>query len=143
MLGTGKEVIKNYVETGEVKLVFWPVLNHGNPSVYSTLTAECVGQQDPNTFWVAHELLFSNQRELWQADRDYFVNTAVSVGADKVTFEACYDGSQGLETITALDSLRRERGVYSQPVFDIAGELYAGSPPFEAFALILDDALNP
>ena len=78
MLGTEPDIIRDYVETGQVKLVFWPVLNHGNPSVFSTLTAECAGQQDPDLFWSVHETLFENQGELWGADRDYYVQTAVA-----------------------------------------------------------------
>lgn len=138
MRGTEPDIIANYVETGRVKLVFWPVLNHGNPSLYATLTAECVGQQDPNLFWAVHEFLFENQADLWQADRDYYVNTAVALGADQATFEACYDGPDGLATIMALDATRRDRGIFSQPIFDINGEIFVGAQPYESFAAVFD-----
>ncbi len=138
MLGTEPDIIANYVETGRVKLVFWPVLNHGNPSVYSTLAAECMGQQDPDLFWVAHHYLFENQSALWGADRDYYVETAVALGADQATFEACYDGPTGLETILALDDIRRQRSVFSQPIFDINGQIFVGAQPYDAFAAVFD-----
>ena len=142
MLGTEPQIIQEYVETGLVKLVFWPVLNHGNPSVFSTLTAECVGQQNPDAFWTIHNYLFENQRELWGADRDYYINAAIAAGADQATFEACYDGASGIDTVMALDAIRRERGVYSQPVFNINGVTYAGAASFDAFALVIDDNLR-
>ncbi len=138
MLGTEPDIIANYVETGRVKLVFWPVLNHGDPSVYSTLAAECMGQQDPDLFWVAHQYLFENQSALWGADRDYYVNTAVALGADQATFEACYDGPKGLETVLELDNIRRQRSIFSQPVFDINGEVFVGAQPYENFAAVFD-----
>lgn len=138
MRGTEPDIIANYVETGRVKLVFWPVLNHGNPSLYATLTAECVGQQDPNLFWAVHEILFENQADLWQADRDYYVDTAVAAGAEQATFEACYDGPDGLATIMALDATRRDRGIFSQPIFDINGEIFVGAQPYESFAAVFD-----
>ena len=138
MLGTEPDIIANYVETGRVKLVFWPVLNHGDPSVYSTLTAECMGQQDPDLFWAAHEYLFENQADLWRADRDYYVETAVSLGADQVAFEACYDGSDGIATILELDTIRRQRGIFSQPIFDINGEVFVGAQPYEDFAAVFE-----
>lgn len=138
MLGTEPEIIANYVETGRVKLVFWPVLNHGDPSVYSTLTAECLGQQDPDLFWAGHAYLFEHQNELWGADRDYYVNTAVALGADQATFEACYDGPNGLETVLELDNIRRQRSIFSQPVFDINGEVFVGAQPYESFAAVFD-----
>ena len=138
MLGTEPDIIANYVATGRVKLVFWPVLNHGNPSVYATLTAECVGQQNPDMFWVVHKYLFENQNDLWQADRDYYVNTAVAVGADQAAFETCYDGQDGLATVMELDAIRRDRAVFSQPIFDINGEIFVGAQPYESFAAVFD-----
>ncbi len=142
MLGTEPLVIEEYVQSGQAKIIFWPVLNHGDPSVYSTLTAECVGQQNPDTFWEVHEQLFTNQSDLWRADRDYFVQTAVSVGADQATFEACYDGAAGVATVMELDNLRRQRGIYTQPMFDINGQIFGGAPSFDTFSLVLNDLLN-
>ena len=138
MLGTEPEVIQNYVETGQVKLVFWPVLNHGNPSVYSTLTAECAGQQDPALFWTVHEQLFANQDELWGAGRGYYVETAVAAGADQATFEACYDSQSAMDQILELDNIRRQRGIFSQPQFDIGGTIFVGAQPYAAFAEAID-----
>jgi len=141
VLGTEPEIVANYVETGQVKVIFWPVLNHGNPSLYSTVTAECIGQQDPAAFWAAHEFLFENQSALWGADRDYYVQTAVSLGADQATFEACYDGGEGLTRVLELDDLRRRAGIFNQPTFDINGQLFVGSQSFATFAQAIDAAL--
>jgi protein-disulfide isomerase len=141
VLGTEPQVIEAYVQTGKVKLVFWPVLNHGDPSVYSTLTAQCVGEQDPDKFWVIHEMLFLEQGSLWGADRDYYVNAAVAAGADQASFESCYDDPDALAGVLRLDDIRRQRGINGQPYFDIAGTIYGGAPPFESFAEVLDAAL--
>jgi len=141
VLGTEPQVIDEYVQTGKVKLVFWPVINHNDPSIYSTLTAQCVGRQDPEKFWVVHEMLFTEQRDLWGADRDYFVNTAVAAGADQAAFESCYDDPNALAEVLQLDDIRRQRGIHGQPMFDIAGTIYGGAPPFESFAEVLDALL--
>jgi protein-disulfide isomerase len=142
VLGTEPQVIQEYVQTGKVKLIFWPVLNHSDPSVYATLTAQCVGSQDPDKFWDVHELLFTNQAELWRADRDYFVNTAVAAGADQASFELCYDDPAALEEVLTLDAIRLKRGIAGQPMFDIAGTIYGRAPPYESFAEVLDFALK-
>lgn len=139
MLGTEPQIIADFVETGQVKVVFWPVLNHGDPSLYSTLTAECAGQQDPDLFWALHEHLFENQSALWGANRDYYVNTAVQLGADQAAFEACYDGQDGLAAVLELDALRRERGIFSQPVFDINGQTLAGAQPYDTFVQVFNN----
>ncbi len=138
MLSTEPEIVTNFVETGRVKLVFWPVLNHNDPSLYSTLTAECVGQQNPALFWKMHEYLFANQSDLWQADRDYFVKAAVAIGADQATFETCYDGPDGIATVLELDAIRRQRGIFNQPIFDINGEIFVGAQPYEVFAAVFE-----
>ena len=41
-------------------------------------------------------------------------------------FEQCYDDGSGLARVQALDALRRERGITSQPVFDVNGVITAG-----------------
>jgi len=134
VLGTEPDIIRDYVETGQVKLVFWPVLNHGNPSVYSTVTAECAGQQDPAMFWAVHETLFENQSELWGAGREYYVETAVAAGADQATFETCYDSQTAMDQVLELDNIRRQRGIFSQPQFDINGTVFVGAQSYTAFA---------
>ena len=141
MLGTEPQVIENYVEEGKVKLIFMPVLNHGNPSVYSTVAAHCAGEQDPAHFWQMHNLLFENQGELWSATRDYFVEKAVSLGLDQAAFEACYDSPEALAEVMTLDSIRRDRGVFGQPTFDANGLVFAGAVPYEQFAAALDSQL--
>lgn len=142
MLGIEPEIVASYVETGQAQIIFWPVINHGNPSIYSTLTSECVGQQSPDAFWDVHKLLFENQDDLWSADRDYFVNLAVSVGVDQAEFEVCYDGPAGLDTVLSLDDLRRQRGVFTQPIFDINGQIFAGRQSFETFDTIFSELLT-
>jgi protein-disulfide isomerase len=140
-LGTEPQIVADYVATGQVKIVFWPVLNHGNPSVYSTLAAECAGQQDPALFWALHGALFENQSDLWSADRDYYATLAESLGAERTTFEACYDDGSGLAQVMALDEARLERGIFSQPTFDVNGQLFSGAQSYEVFKAALDAAL--
>ena len=142
MLGTEPDILRDYVMTGKVKLVFWPVLNHGNPSVYATLTAECAGQQNPDFFWALHKYLFENQDDLWSANREYYVQTAVSFGVDQAQFETCYDGAAGLEQVMELDNGRRQRGIFSQPQFDINGYIFVGAQPYATFAKALDANLE-
>jgi protein-disulfide isomerase len=141
-LGTEPQLVADYVETGLVKIIFWPVLNHGNPSVNSTLAAECAGRQDPALFWTLHGALFESQNDLWSADRDYYVSLAESLGADRATFEACYDDGSGLAQVMALDEARLQRGIFSQPTFDVNGRLFSGAQSYEVFMAAIDAALS-
>ena len=141
MLGTEPQVVQAYVETGQAKIIFWPVLNYGDPSLLSTTTAECVARQDIDAFWELHRYLFQHQADLWSAGRDYFVGAAAAVGADPEAFAACYDEGDAQDHVLQLDAMRRERGIFSQPVFDINGQLLHGSQSFDTFAAIIDAAL--
>jgi protein-disulfide isomerase len=142
VLGTESRIIADYVQTGRARIVFWPVLNHGDPSLYSTLAAECIGRQDPALFWAAHGVLFEKQADLLSADRDYYADLAESLGADRAVFEGCYDDGSGLAQVRALDDLRRQRGIFGQPTFDVNGQVFAGLQSYEVFQAAIDNALQ-
>ena len=126
MLGLQEQILVDYVESGQVKLVFWPVLNHGNASVYATVAMECAGLQSAELGWAVHHSLFENQSQLWRADRDTLVGLAVAEGVDQAVFEVCYDSQETVIHLQELDRLRVERGVYGQPFFEVNGDLFGG-----------------
>jgi protein-disulfide isomerase len=140
VLSAEKEIISNYVDSSQVRLVFWPVLDHGNASLNAHAAADCIGRQDVDAYWQIHDQFFLNQGELWGADRDYFIEAAVAVGVDQAEFEACYDSGEGHATVTELDSIRRNKGIFNRPSFDINGQLLVGSQPFEVFAQFIEAA---
>jgi protein-disulfide isomerase len=133
VLGAEPEIINNFVEQGQVRIVFWPMLDHGNASLNAHAASDCVGRQDVDAFWQVHDQFFRDQGNLWQADRDYFINAAVATGIDQATFEACYDSGTGHATVMELDSIRRNQSVFNRPTFAINGQLLVGSQPFEVF----------
>jgi protein-disulfide isomerase len=141
VLGTEDDLVANFVATGQIRMIFWPVINHGQPSVNATLAAHCAGVQDPALFWPMHRRLFEEQNALWRADLDFFVETARAVGADPEAFTACYGSQEALDTLFALDEMRRQRGIFSQPTFDLNGEVLAGAQPYEVFARAIENKL--
>ena len=64
------------------------------------------------------------------------------MGVDAEAFGACFDGGEALDHVLALDEARRARGIFTQPVFDIDGELLYGSQSFDTFAGVIDGALE-
>ena len=141
MLGAEPEIIQNYVEQGQVRIVFWPMLDHGNASLNAHAAANCAGRQDVDAFWQIHDQFFNNQGELWQADRAYFINAAVATGIDQAGFEACYDSGVGHATVTELDSIRRNLSIFNRPTFTINDQLLIGSQPFAVFADYIEASL--
>lgn len=142
MLGSEPQIIDTYVNSGQVRIVFWPMLDHGNASLNAHAAADCIGRQNVDAFWQIHDQFFANQGDLWQAGRDYFVNAAVSVGVDQAAFEECFESGTGHITVTELDSIRRANNVFNRPTFDINGQLIIGSQPFDVFAQFIEASLQ-
>jgi len=133
VLGAEKEIIPSYVDSGQVRIVYWPMLDHGQASVNAHAAADCIGRQDVDAFWQIHDQFYEDQGQLFRAGRDYFVQAAVNAGVDQAAFEACYDSGEAHARVRALDDKRRELGLFSRPSFDINGQLLIGSQPFTVF----------
>jgi protein-disulfide isomerase len=133
VLGAEKEIIPNYVDTGQVRIVYWPMLDHGQGSINAHAAAECVGRQDVDAFWEIHDQFYANQGELFRAGRDYFVNVAVNAGLDQAAFETCYDSGEAHAQVSELDAARRDLGIFSRPTFHINGQALVGSQPYSVY----------
>jgi protein-disulfide isomerase len=138
VLGAEQDIIANQVLTGQVRRVYWPMLDLGPNSTNAAAAAFCAGAQDPAEFWRMHHHLFENQRSVYLANRSYFLEAAATLGLDGPAFEACYDGDGVRAELQQLDSLRRANAVSQRPTFDIvsaAGEQrILGAQPYETFA---------
>lgn len=141
MLGTGQQVIENYVKTGKVKLVFWHILDFGAPSQAASEAAECAGEQ--GLFWEMHRLLFENQSQMWRNPRETAVELARQVsGLDLDRFRECMTEGRYAAKVQADDQARREMRVRLRPTFDINGKRVPGAVPYEQMSRILDEALS-
>ena len=141
MLGAERDIVANHVESGEVRLIYWPMLDLGPNSENAAVAAFCAGEQDPSHFWAYHDTLFENQGSVYLAGRDFFVETAAALGLDGASFEACYDGDATRALVNDLDEARRSAGIRQRPTFDINGRLLLGAQPYETFAAAIDALL--
>ena len=141
MLGAEREIIANAVAAGQVKLVYWPMLDLGPNSENAAVAAFCAGEQDPAQFWAFHQTLFEDQRSVYLARRDYFVQTAAALGLDGPAFETCFDGDATRTLLADLDATRREAGVRQRPTFDVNGQRLLGSQPYGTFAEVIASQL--
>lgn len=134
MLGAEQDIIANHVAPGDVRIVYWPMLDLGPNSTNAATAAFCAGEQDPAAFWRMHDHLFGNQRDLYLARRDFFVQTATDLGLDGPTFESCYDSRATRDLLEELDAARRADGVFQRPTFDVGDERLVGAQPYDTFA---------
>ena len=145
MLAVEPEIIDKYVRQGQVKLVFRALLNLGEGSVRASEAAACAGLQ--GQFWQMHQLLFQRQRQIPRGDAlvaglQQFA-TALP-GLDQAAFATCLKERTTLQHVQATDAEQRERGIRSQPTFEISGpggmERLVGLPSVEALSAALDKA---
>ena len=145
MLAVEPEIIDKYVRPGQVKIVFRAVLNLGEGSVRAAEAAACAGQQ--GQFWQMHQLLFQRQREIPRGDAvvaglQQFA-TALP-GLDQAAFATCLKERATLQHVEATDAEQRQRGITSQPIFEISGPggtaRQVGLPSVEALSAALDKA---
>jgi protein-disulfide isomerase len=141
VLGVEPQIISSYIESGQARLIFWPMLDHGQASVNSHAAAECIGQQSADSFWLAHDAFFANQDELWSADREYFAGVAASFGLDQAAFASCYDAGAAHELVRQQDARRQELGIFRRPTFTINGQMLIGAQPFSTFQDLIEAAL--
>lgn len=139
MLETEPNIIRDFVETGKIKMIFSPILDHG-PSLRATEAAYCAGDQ--GQFWGMHDLLFERQPEVWGGDLDATLGGfAQELGLDQAAFDACLASTQHAATIQQQHRLARESGIRIRPSFRLGERRIEGSLPYPQFQQILDDAV--
>ena len=142
MLRVEPRLIETFVATGEVKLSFLHILDHGGSSELASMSAECAGAQNPMAFWSMHDHMFANQRALFGAMADTYIGFAGDSGLDQAAFGACLNEGTYLDKVRAMDEMRRSQGIRRRPSFFINEELVTGGIPFESFVSLIQAELG-
>lgn len=132
MLAVEPEIVERYVRGGQVLLVFRDVLNHGPRSERTSEAAACAGQQ--GQFWQMHALLFERQPEVSSTRLDDVLPLLLGYaaeldGLDQGRFATCLEERSSFEALQVADQEHRERGILSQPVFEIGSQRLVGGRP--------------
>ncbi|MCS6844646.1 MAG: DsbA family protein [Caldilineales bacterium] len=135
-------ILKEYIETGKVRLVFrdFPLDFHQNARGAAVAT-RCAAEQ--GAYWPMHDALFARQAE-WSdlADpRETFVGYAGEIGLDREQFRTCLDSGRFDQAIEDDIQAGLAAGVTGTPSFVINGQLLVGAQPASAFRKALDTIL--
>lgn len=140
MLGAEPLIKETYVKSGQLLLIFAPVLNHGDRSLQTHQAAECAADQ--GRFWDFHDILYENQDSFWYNDiRATVKQLAADAGFDTADFNACIDEQRHLGLVQTQDQFRVNAGIRGQPVFNINGDFLVGAQPFEVFQNVIEPKL--
>ena len=132
------QIIKEYVDTGKVKIVFrdYPLSFHKNAQKAAE-AAECAGDQEK--YYAMHDKLFE---EGVVGGVDTFKKYAVDLGLDSTEFDNCLDSGKHAEEVAKDMAAGQAAGISGTPGFLINGKLVSGAQPFENFKAIIDAELG-
>ncbi len=135
-------VIKDYVETGKVRLVWkdYPFL--GDESAWATEAARCAGEQ--GKFWEYHDYLFSHQKGENEGifSKENLKKFALDLKLNSKDFNACLDSGKYASKIKEYLSFGQSLGVSGTPATFINGRLYSGAIPYSQIKAAIEEELK-
>ena len=111
-------IMKNYVETNKVKIVFKDlIVTPGKDSMYAAHAAHCA--KDQGMFWKYHYMLYNN----WEGESTGWITSdnlnkfAKNIGLDINKFSKCMSEDKWMELINASQDDANTLGVTGTPSF--------------------------
>jgi len=144
---TEDSILKNYVETGKVKMIFKDYNIIGPDSVNASHGAHCA--MDQGLFWEYHDILYSNwtgENNGW-ASSDNLARFAQEIGLDMDVWTECMVNGSHSKSIIASNNDAKSLELTGTPAFFVIGpdgkttRLF-GAQPFETFEKVLDSELK-
>jgi protein-disulfide isomerase len=146
---TEPQIVKNYVNSGKVKLVFRDFPFLGVESTAAANAAQCANDQ--GKLWAYHDALYSakiGDEQKGGGENDGFFNRALflklaqQVGLNVSTFTGCVDGNKDANLVAQEKTTAAAAGVNSTPMFFVNGQQILGAQPYSQFQTVIDSALK-
>ena len=144
---TEEDILKNYVETGKVKMIFKDYNIIGPDSVNASHGAHC--SNDQGLFWEYHDILYSN----WTGENNGWASSenlgryAQEIGLDMEVWSECMLNGIHSQTILASNEDAKSLELTGTPAFFVIGpdgkttRLF-GAQPFETFEKVFENELK-
>jgi len=141
-------IMKNYVATGNVKILFKDmIVTPGEDSIHAAHAAHCA--KDQGMFWKYHYILYNNwegENTGWITD-DSLNKFASNVGLNMNEFSKCMSDNKWMNLIKASAEDANTMSVTGTPSFFLIGpenEILKihGAQPYEVFKRTIDSALK-
>ncbi len=144
---TKDAIVRDYIETGLVRMVFKDRTIIGPDSVVAAHGASCA--VDQGLFWEYHDTVYANwagENTGW-ASLDNLRGFAADAGLDEQEWSACMESSVHSERVAASNQDARSLGVGGTPSFFVIGPdgnvlNIQGAQPYEQFARVFDGMLE-
>jgi len=144
---TEDDILKNYVETGKVRMIFKDYNIIGPDSITASHGAHCANDQE--LFWEYHDILYSNwagENNGW-ASSENLAKFAQEIGLDMDEWSECMTNVTHSEVILASNGDARTLQLTGTPAFFVIGPdgkttSIFGAQPFEVFEKIFETELK-
>ena len=132
------DVVKNYIDTGKVRMVFKDFVIIGQDSVNAAHAAHCA--QEQNKFWQYHDTLYNNwngENTGWASSAN-LLKFAKDVGLNDTQFGQCMAQSKYISTVQGSLSDAKGLGLTGTPDFFVIAPdktitKIEGAQPFTVF----------
>ena len=146
-LNTKPDIVKNYIDSGNAKLIFMDIAFLGKDSIPASIATYCAEEQ--GRYWDYHGFLYSNQLSIdngW-ANPDSLKGYASNLGLNMDMFVSCLDSSKYQKRVQFNTEEAQNNGVTGTPTFFIVGqdgvqEKVIGPQPFSVFEKIIESMLK-
>ena len=144
---TEPDIVKNYVNTGKVKMIFKDYTIIGQDSINAAHAAHCA--QEMGKFWEYHDVLYNHwtgENNGWASSQNLF-EFAKQVGLDEKDFNACMAEARHVSIIKGSVSDAKTLGLTGTPGFFIIGPdnsvtKLSGAQPYDVFEEIFKSELQ-
>jgi len=144
---TEENILKNYVETDKVKIIFKDFTIIGPDSIGAAHAAHCA--EDQGKFWEYHNELYNNwsgENNGW-ASSENLVKFAQNIGLNEGEFNQCMRDGKYKQLVTASNNDARNLGITGTPAFFVIGPdnqatRISGAQPYEVFHNIFEEELK-
>jgi protein-disulfide isomerase len=142
-----KDILKNYVDTGKVKIIFKDYNIIGEDSVIASQGTHCANDQ--GLFWEYHDILYSNwtgENNGWASSENLAI-FAQQIGLNMNKWSECMKKGSHSQIILKSNDDARTLELTGTPAFFIinsegkVSKLF-GAQPFEVFKKIFDNQLE-
>ena len=143
-LDTKPMIMRDYIETGKVNLVFVDFAFLGRDSPKAAEATYCA--DDQNKYWEYHDSLYTAQESKidngW-ANSERLKAFAFNLNLEMDLFNECLDSGKYSKRVQYNSQEARDNGVRGTPVFFIIGPDFqqhpiGGAQPFSVFQRVLD-----
>ncbi|REB04771.1 DsbA family protein [Sporosarcina sp. BI001-red] len=141
------ELVKDYIETGQVKFSFVNVLFHGEESTLASIAAESVFERNPDSYWAFHQALFAAQPDenhdgQWVTPEKILQIASSYPEIDQSLLKTDMEQEATMESVKIDEDLVKEVGVSMTPSIAINGKMMEDPFDYDAIKSAIEQEIK-